>query len=56
MKFRLKLLWFEIEIETPAPVQVSPTDIVTALWSAIAQNPMEPIVLLAADEEDSAGE
>ncbi|WP_280389812.1 hypothetical protein [Nocardia wallacei] len=38
MKFRLKLLWFEIQIETPEPVQVSPTDVVTAVWSAISQS------------------
>ncbi|BAD58786.1 hypothetical protein [Nocardia farcinica] len=37
MKFRLKLGPFELSIETPEPVQVSPTDLVTALWSAQAQ-------------------
>ncbi len=54
MKFRLKLLWFEIEIDMPEPVQVSPTDLVAALWSAIAQNPMSPIVLMPEEvgEED----
>jgi hypothetical protein len=46
MKFRLKLLWFEIEIETPAPEQVSTVDVVSAVFSAIANNP-QPIVLMS---------
>lgn len=37
MRFRLRLLWFEIEIDTPAPEQVSSIDLVTALYSAMAQ-------------------
>lgn len=54
MNFRLKLLWFELEIQTPEPVQVSPTDLVAALWSAIAQNPMSQIMLMPEEvgEED----
>jgi hypothetical protein len=46
MKFRLKFLWFELDIQMPEPVQVSPTDLVAALWSAMAQNPMSQIVLM----------
>jgi hypothetical protein len=52
MKFRLKFLWFEIEIETPEPVQVSSADIVSALWTAIAENPPEPIILMREEIED----
>ncbi|MFE2994099.1 hypothetical protein ACFXG4_03660 [Nocardia sp. NPDC059246] len=52
MKFRLKFLWFELHIETPEPVQVSATDLVTALWSAISQNPMQPIVLIPEDDTE----
>lgn len=50
MLFHLKLGWFELDIQTPEPVQVSPTDIVTALWSAIAQNPMQPLMLVHEDD------
>lgn len=50
MKFRLKLWVFELDIETPEPVQVAPTDLVTALWSAISANPMQPIMLVSEDE------
>lgn len=52
MKFRLKLWVFELDIQTPEPVQVSPTDLVTALWSAIAQNPVQSIVLVPEDEAE----
>ncbi|WP_157119800.1 hypothetical protein [Nocardia xishanensis] len=52
MKFRLKLWAFELEINTPEPVQVSPTDLVTALWSAISAHPMQPIVLVEDTEAE----
>lgn len=46
MRFRIRLWLLEIDIELPAPEQVSTADIVAAAWSA-AQTQM-PIVL--ADE------
>lgn len=52
MKFRLKLWVFELDIETPEPVQVTSTDLVTALWSAISSHPMQPIVLVSEDETE----
>lgn len=39
MKFRLKLLWFELDIETPAPEQVSTIDLVTAMMSTAQSQP-----------------
>ncbi|CRY84345.1 hypothetical protein IU443_29710 [Nocardia farcinica] len=51
MKFRLKLGPFELSIDTPEPVQVSPTDLVTALWSAQTQM-MGDIVLVREDEAE----
>ena len=54
MKFRLKLLWFEIYIETPAPEQVSTIDLVTAMMSTMMQ--AEPIMLIPAECEDGDGD
>ncbi|MFD6400806.1 hypothetical protein [Nocardia sp. NPDC060249] len=52
MRFRLKLLWFELEIDTPEPVQVSSTDLIAALWSAIAQNPVQQYMLVSEDDPE----
>lgn len=52
MKLSLKLgRLFAIELETPDPVQVSPTDMVTALWAAMDSRPMPPPVFIDIDDE-----
>jgi hypothetical protein len=48
MKFRLKLWLFEIEIDTPAPEQVSTIDLVSAVISTLAQQPQT--IMLMHDE------
>lgn len=51
MKFRLKLgPLFELEVQLPEPVQVSTTDLVAALWSAITQ--VQPIGLISECEDE----
>ncbi|NKY60369.1 hypothetical protein [Nocardia flavorosea] len=51
MRFRLKMGPFELEIQMPEPVQISPTDLVTALWSAMSQD-MMPHMLCPEEEAD----
>ncbi|WP_157115051.1 hypothetical protein [Nocardia niwae] len=52
MKFRLKLWGFELDIQTPEAVQVSPTDVIMAVFSAMSQHPMQPIVLVPELEDE----
>lgn len=52
MKFRLKLLWFELDIETPAPEQVSTIDLVTAMLSTMAQNPQAIMLMQECEADD----
>ncbi|MGW5519121.1 hypothetical protein [Nocardia africana] len=48
MKFRLKLWLLELDIETPAPEQVSTIDLVTAMMSTMQS---QPIMLIPQDCE-----
>lgn len=52
MKFRLKLWLFELEMETPEPVQVSTMDVVSAVFSAMANQPVVHQIELIADDTD----
>ncbi|WP_158453100.1 hypothetical protein [Nocardia otitidiscaviarum] len=52
MKFRLKLWLFELAIETPEPVQVSPSDVAAAIWSAMTNTGMvEHVMVVDGDDE-----
>ncbi|WP_280331512.1 hypothetical protein [Nocardia wallacei] len=54
MFIRLKALFFELELSTPDPVQISPMDIVSAAWSAMAHNPQQ--ILITTEDDYESGE
>jgi hypothetical protein len=51
MKFRLKFWVFELDIETPEPAQVSTIDVVSAVFSAIANQPVVHQIELVTEDD-----
>lgn len=55
MHFRLKFLWFEVELTAPEPAQVSTADIAAVVYSAAAQRE-ETFICMHEHAEDENGE
>ncbi|WP_238840671.1 hypothetical protein [Prescottella equi] len=51
MKFHLKLLWFELSLETPEPKQLDAMDVAAAALSVLAAEETENVYMIGDDDD-----